>query len=450
MPGDNPDFDSVSWIDLGCTIGDPPDDITPRSVDLVGDPSYPPAYIGVDSNYLYFRYRVNKDPSGVDGFDQNAWVALLQVPSGNPFQYQYNLALNGKTDDDDFGNTGNNARDTIQISQNTAPENFDFNPIFNDPTEVRIFSQRYDFASGATVNTTPLARSLATGDGSNFSGNGDFFVEFAFPISVMIAKGVITSASDLDDSLFLPATSANANNYNKDLLSCPSFLPQTTLDLQKSADHSTLPVNSTTPLTYTLVVTNTGTHVARGVVIQDPALPSYMTNVVVTVTSNDLSVTWTVVSTNPLEVRVDTLPIGSSVTVEITADATPTCNSADFTNTASVFATNAPEVDASATVTIDKDGTEICNGVDDNCNGQIDEGGDALCNDNNSCNGLETCGGASGCQPGTPDPNCGCQCGDGIVQGACSEQCDEGPANGSPSSCCSVAIAEIAVERAAR
>ena len=79
-----------------------------------------------------------------------------------------------------------------------------------------------------------------------------------------------------------------------------------------------------------------------------------MTNVTVTVTSNDTSVTWSVISTNPLEVRVDTLPIGSSVTIEITADATPACNSDDFTNSATAFATNAPEVDGSATVQVDK------------------------------------------------------------------------------------------------
>src|SRR5437867_10330589 len=82
----NPDFDAVSWIDLGCTIGDPPDDVTPRSVDLVGDATYPPTYIGLDSTYLCFRYRVNRNPSGTNGFDQLAWVSLLQVPSGNPFQ----------------------------------------------------------------------------------------------------------------------------------------------------------------------------------------------------------------------------------------------------------------------------------------------------------------------------------------------------------------------------
>jgi hypothetical protein len=45
---------------------------------------------------------------------------------------------------------------------------------------------------------------------------------------------------------------------------------------------------------------------------------------------------------------------------------------------------------------------EVCNGLDDNCNGSTDENGAALCADDNTCNGIETCGGGSGCQAGTP------------------------------------------------
>ena len=63
--------------------------------------------------------------------------------------------------------------------------------------------------------------------------------------------------------------------------------------------------------------------------------------------------------------------------------------------------------------------TEVCNGIDDNCNSQIDEGGNALCDDGIFCNGAETCGGTSGCQPGTdPCPDNGIFC-DGA------ESCDE-------------------------
>jgi hypothetical protein len=47
-------------------------------------------------------------------------------------------------------------------------------------------------------------------------------------------------------------------------------------------------------------------------------------------------------------------------------------------------------------------GVEACNGIDDDCDGEIDEGGAALCDDGNTCNGAESCGGGAGCQAGTP------------------------------------------------
>ncbi len=49
--------------------------------------------------------------------------------------------------------------------------------------------------------------------------------------------------------------------------------------------------------------------------------------------------------------------------------------------------------------------TETCNGLDDNCNGEIDEGGNILCDDNLFCNGEEICDGLNGCQIATP-PDC--------------------------------------------
>jgi uncharacterized repeat protein (TIGR01451 family) len=85
------------------------------------------------------------------------------------------------------------------------------------------------------------------------------------------------------------------------------------------------------PINYTLVVTNTGAAYAKGVVIEDPALPAFMTNVAVSVTSNDNTVAWTVVSTNPLQVKVTTLPTGSNMTIQIEADATPHCADGNFT-----------------------------------------------------------------------------------------------------------------------
>ncbi|MDO8526165.1 MAG: DUF4215 domain-containing protein, partial [Deltaproteobacteria bacterium] len=42
-------------------------------------------------------------------------------------------------------------------------------------------------------------------------------------------------------------------------------------------------------------------------------------------------------------------------------------------------------------------GLEICNGLDDDCDGEIDEGGNALCNDNSACTN-DVCGGSAECQ----------------------------------------------------
>ena len=55
---------------------------------------------------------------------------------------------------------------------------------------------------------------------------------------------------------------------------------------------------------------------------------------------------------------------------------------------------------------------EICDGVDNNCVDDIDEGGNALCDDAVFCNGQETCQGLSECQAGsypcTPDDGLWC------------------------------------------
>jgi len=400
----NPDFDSVTWTPLGCQAADPITHTSPNNFDFVGDATYPSAYFAHDGAYLYFRYRMDGDPAGSGGFAQGAWVALMQVPSGDPFQYQYELALNGKTD-------------TIEIWQNTTAMDISFNPLFHDTPESKIFSQKYNLANGTTFNTTPLARRLPTGDGSNFDGTPDYFVDFAFPVSVMVANGLITSDADLDDAVFFPATSTDPNNYNKGHLNCP-FLPLAHVTVSKSVDPTSLPANTTTPVTYTIVVGNDGPGIAKGIELTDPALPAFFSNVAVDVSSDDPSVTWMVVGENPLDLKIMTLPAGSTVTVHITADAHPTCSDPDYTNTASVDGVNSTETTGSALLSVAPGGAEICDGIDNDCNGVVDDGGNALCDDGNPCT-TDVCNGAAGC---SHDPIPGCV--------PCSEpsDCDDGNA----------------------
>jgi hypothetical protein len=401
--GGNPDFDAVSWTAIGCDAADLTADASPGAVNFVGDASLPAAYYAYDASYLYFRYRMDRDPSGSGGFAQYSWTALMQVPSGNPFQYQYQVSLEGQTD-------------AIQLWQNTSAQDIDFSPLFHDESEVLLFSQPYQQANGSTVNTSPLARRLPAG--SSFDKDADYFVDFAIPVSVLVAQGAITGTADLAQLSFFPATSTNANNYNKGHLNCP-FLPISNATIEKTVTPGLVPANTTTPVAYTIAVHDDGAVPTKGVVIEDIALPSYMSNVGVTVSSDDPTVTWEVVSANPLKVKVPTLPAAATVTVQLTADAAPTCADADFTNVATVSATNAPEKSDAAVLGLHRnDGFELCDGADNDCNGTADDTGDALCDDGMACNGTESCAGASGCQPGTA---LGCDDGNACT----SDDCDD-------------------------
>jgi hypothetical protein len=293
----------------------------------------------------------------------------MQAPGADRFTYQYQLSLNGKSD-------------TIEIWKNdpTTAKPIDFSPIFHDDAETKAYSTPWK------TSTLKLARSLS--DGSN-----DYFLDFAFPISQLIAAGAIGSSSDLEHALFFPATSTNPNTFNKSYLNCP-FQPYTVLDVAKSVQPAIAPANVETPVTYTIGVTNKKGK-AYGVTISDVALPSFLSNVQVGVATNDGSATYTVVSANPLLVKLPKLYGGKTVTVTIKAKAKPGCSTPDFTNTATVGAANALEKSASALLDVKKaTGAETCDGVDNDCDGSSDEG--SLCNDGNPCT-ADACKGKKGC-----------------------------------------------------
>jgi hypothetical protein len=379
----SPDFGSVGWAPLGCPVSDLIKHDSPAAADFAGSSAAndEPVYYAYDSQFLYFRFRTDGDPASSGGFANFAWTALMQVPGGDRFKYQYQLSLNGKDD-------------TIEIWRNdpATAQPIEFSPLFADDAETKLFSTPYQTGSG--VNTVTLARSLS-------DGSGDYFLDFAFPVSNLIAAGAIGSTSDLAHSVFFPATSTNPNNYNKSYLNCP-FQPYTVLNVAKSVLPAMVATNIDTPVTYTIGVTNAMGR-AYGVTISDIALPSFLSNVSVGVTTNDAGAIYTVVSTNPLVVTVPELEGGKSATVTITANAKPGCDTPDFTNTATVGAVNALEQSASALLDVTKAlGTENCDGLDNDCDGQFDEG--SLCDDGNACT-ADACGGVNGCSH-TPTPGC--------------------------------------------
>jgi len=229
--------------------------------------------------------------------------------------HTYQLSLDGNTD-------------TIQIWRNdpATAQVIAFSPLFHDDAETNLYSTAYN--AGGMI----LARSLS-------DGQGHFFLDFAFPVSQLIAAGAISNAADLGQSFFFPATSTTASVYNKSYLNCP-FQPYTILNIAKSVQPSIAPTNTVTPVTYTLDVSN-AMGLGVGVSISDVAFPAYLSNIAVDVDSTDPSATPMVVSTNPLLVQLPTLAANAHAVVTITADANPACGNPDFMNTATVGSVNA-------------------------------------------------------------------------------------------------------------
>jgi len=306
----------TTWTSVGSCAENEPPGSTPPSTDLVGASGLSAAYFASDANYAYFRERILVDPSGPGGFDNNAWVVLIQVPSGNPYQYQWLLSVDG---------TGEEVG-LWQNDQGTA-STVDFSPIFGDQAETKVYAD----------TTANLARKVAAG--SNIGGQANYFVDWAIPRSVLTTYGI-----DPTTAFYWFATSTNASNFNKGTLNC-SFTPSTALSLTKSVSPTTVGTGLATPVTYTLVVNNTGASTARGVVVSDTAFPSWLTiNSVSTTMGNETH------TTSTFEVRIDSFAAGASATITVNATASP--NSATvFNNIADAFASNANTVTANASLT---------------------------------------------------------------------------------------------------
>lgn len=217
---------------LDCSTGDPAGDINPAGTDLVGDLSGENGYWTAaswydsdDAGYFYFAQRLNGDPDGPSGFVQFAWTALMQVPSSPSYdanQYQYAVVLDGIS--------SGSGDDLVKLQENTAPEDLEWDPILNDPSETTLWS--HDFASGGP-GVEPLGDAMAAYEiaDSSIGGNADYILYWAIPIQVLIDQGIIADHTELSDILLMMATSANANNYNKDIIDDCTFQSPTAIDL---------------------------------------------------------------------------------------------------------------------------------------------------------------------------------------------------------------------------
>lgn len=346
---------SINWIPLDCGP-ESSTDATPQGTNLVNDYGNGDfaTYVAWDSDFLYFRERVNGDPthSTGNGFVQNSWTALLSDPSVDPFRYQYMVSLNGNA----AAGSGN---DTVELWDNlTSSSDVNFNPIFNDPADTQLAALDYT-TGGPTIAPYSGQLAISTTAGTSIGGNADYFVYWSIPIQTLIDEGVISQASDLNTFRFFLATSANANNYNKDVVNNCTFAPAALLDLDKSVDPDAIATGSTQQVGYTVVVTNVSSEVATGVKIRDDDFAACLViSDTVGISTSGLVTNTNVVTADPLLVEIDGMHPGSVVTVTLTANGSA-CGAGNLVNTATTFATNAPLVDDTATLVVGTGPTSV-------------------------------------------------------------------------------------------
>ncbi|MBU1148732.1 hypothetical protein KKI23_01440, partial [Patescibacteria group bacterium] len=177
----------TEWDTTSCNW-DPAGDESPSEIDLYGEESALPAvFYKWTDEYVFFRERVTGNPSGPGGFAQQSWVVLIQ---GDGDYYDYMATLNGSP---------NGPSDQVQLWKNWSGfASINWDPIMNDPAEMIV-----GHGDASIYARPPLA-----------DGLGNYFVDWAVPTLALTIFGV-----DQDDTFWF-ATSANANNFNKDHLDC--------------------------------------------------------------------------------------------------------------------------------------------------------------------------------------------------------------------------------------
>ena len=176
----------TEWLTTDCNQ-DPSDegnaDVDIISVDIVSDGYNPAVYYYVDENYLYLRERIEGNPAGSGGggmFSQQNWVVLIDNDGDN--YYDYLMAVNGNSEE-------------VQIFENDfQEEEIVWDPLFSDDADTLLWS------GSTSIYATILSDTL-----------GNWFVSWAVPLDQFTLE---------EGFILYFATSADANNYNKDHLDC--------------------------------------------------------------------------------------------------------------------------------------------------------------------------------------------------------------------------------------
>lgn len=175
----------------GVPLGDPAND-APTARDVVGDAASPMLFVASDATHVYFRLRVDQDPTqSSTNFAAVGWGCYLDLDA-DPTTYELATIVDGGANPDE-----------ISLFANTTTTTPD------DPSEPP------DLPSSSVVAsplTAAVGHAQVTAAASNFDGNPDFFVDWAVDRAVVEAAGYVPGQS----VRFYCGSSSNGSNVDGD------------------------------------------------------------------------------------------------------------------------------------------------------------------------------------------------------------------------------------------
>jgi Cys-rich repeat protein len=168
-------------VTLGNTPVFDPEGDTPGARDIVGNTQFPMLYIASDATHIYFRLRVDSDPAkNPTDFGSFGWGCFVDT-DGDPQTYEFSTIIDGVANPD-----------RIYLYKNTVTASLD-DP--NDPPDLPPLEDLQAPLTAAVGHARVVAAGdmLLGGSNSNFGGNGDFFIDWAFERAPAEAAGFNTT-----------------------------------------------------------------------------------------------------------------------------------------------------------------------------------------------------------------------------------------------------------------
>lgn len=263
-------------------VGDLVGDESPATIDIVGNEEFPAVFFQFENNTVFFRMRLDRSPIALDDFNNFNWGVLLNT-NENDETYQWLLTVNGS----------GGVNGTIELWENL---------INQPPNSFADQAEGISTMGPPTPNyTEPVTlgdnvRIVPTGDGSDFNGNPDFFIEWQINFTTLSSFLNITELSPLS-FCFYTATSNRVPNKDKtcgrprtlsecfgDTITLRPLPPGTgILNIQKAIHVGPTIVEENTSNTWhiEIIVQNIGTGPVNNVVMTDDILLDTVTDVTV-------------------------------------------------------------------------------------------------------------------------------------------------------------------------